>query len=214
MIFAGNTSRLSPVPVVLGLLLVTQPILASAQAAQPPATSAAAPATLPGISITQKGPETAPVTIVEFSDYLCPYCQKAQGVVDEVLARNQGKVRFVHRDFLLGRPRSMAVARAAQCAADQGKFWDYRRNLLEAPGDWTDEDLLRRTASLGLDRASLQSCLSSDRHDKAILDSSAEGKTLGVQSTPTFFINGRRLRGVRSAEQFQEIIDSELKAGG
>ena len=160
------------------------------------------------------GPEKAPVTIVEFSDYLCPFCQKAQSVVDAVLARNQGKVRFVHRDFLLGRPRSMAVARAAQCAADQGKFWDYRRNLLEAPGDWTDEDLLRRTASLGLDRAGLQACLSSDRHDKAILDSSEEGKTLGVQSTPTFFINGRRLRGVRSADQFQEIIDSELKAGG
>ncbi len=115
------------------------------------------------------GPEKAPVTIVEFSDYLCPFCQKAQSVVDE-----------------------------------------YRPNLLEAPGDWTDEDLLRRTASLGLDRAGLQACLSSDRHDKAILDSSEEGKALGVQSTPTFFINGRRLRGVRSADQFQEIIDSEL----
>ena len=160
------------------------------------------------------GPEKAAVTIVEFSDYLCPYCQKAQSVVDEVLTRNPGKVRFVHRDFLLGRPRSMAVARAAQCAADQGKFWDYRRDLLEAPGDWTDEDLLRRTGSLGLDRASLQACLSSDRHDKAILESSQDGTKLGVQSTPTFFINGRRMRGARDAAQFQEIIDSELKAGG
>ena len=160
------------------------------------------------------GPEKAPVTIVEFSDYLCPFCQKAQTVVDEVLKRNQGKVRFVHRDFLLGRPRSMAVARAAQCAADQGKFWDYRRNLLEEPGDWTDDDLLRRTAPLGLDRSALQSCLASDRHDKAILDSSQDGTKLGVQSTPTFFINGRRMRGARDAAQFQEIIDSELKAGG
>jgi len=160
------------------------------------------------------GPDKAPVTIVEFSDYLCPYCQKAQTVVDEVLAKNQGKVRFIHRDFLLGRPRSMAVARAAQCAADQGKFWDYRRNLLEAPGDWSDEDLLRRTASLGLDRTTLQACLTSDRHDKAILDSSQDGQKLGVHSTPTFFINGRRMRGARDAAQFQEIIDSELKAGG
>jgi protein-disulfide isomerase len=108
----------------------------------------------------------------------------------------------------------MAVARAAQCAADQGKFWDYRRNLLEAPGDWTDDDLLRRTASLGLDRSALQSCLASDRHDKAILESSQDGTKLGVQSTPTFFINGRRMRGARDAAQFQEIIDSELKAGG
>ena len=160
------------------------------------------------------GPAKAPVTIVEFSDYLCPYCQKAQTVVDEVLARNQDKVRFVHRDFLLGRPRSMAVARAAQCAADQGKFWDYRRNLLEAPGDWSDDDLLRRTAPLGLDRSLLQTCLASDRHDKAILDSSRDGTKLGVDSTPTFFINGRRMRGARDAATFQEIIDSELKAGG
>jgi len=160
------------------------------------------------------GPEKAPVTIVEFSDYLCPYCQKAEVVVDEVLARNKGKVRFVHRDFLLGRPRSMAVARAAQCAADQGKFWDYRRNLMEAPGDWSDEDLLGRSASLGLDRAALQACLASDRHDKAILESSRDGTKLGVQSTPTFFINGRRMRGARDAATFQEIIDAELKAGG
>jgi protein-disulfide isomerase len=108
----------------------------------------------------------------------------------------------------------MAVARAAQCAADQGKFWDYRRGLLETPGDWSDEDLLRRTASLGLDRSALQACLASDRHDKAILESSRDGTKLGVQSTPTFFINGRRMRGARDAATFQEIIDSELKAGG
>ncbi len=159
------------------------------------------------------GPATAPVTIVEFSDYLCPYCQKAQGIVDEVLARNSGKVRFVHRDFLLGRPRSMAVARAAQCAADQGKFWDYRHGLLVGPGDWSDQDLLRRAAPLGLDRGSFQACLSSDRHDRAILDSSEEGTRLGVHSTPTFFVNGRRVRGVRTVDQLQEIIDSEIKPG-
>jgi protein-disulfide isomerase len=160
------------------------------------------------------GPAQAPVTIVEYSDYLCPFCQKAQSVVDDVLARNDGKVRFVHRDFLLGRPRSMAVARAAQCAADQGKFWDYRRNLLETHGDYTDPDLLKRTATLGMDAASFQVCLASDRHDKAILDSSEDGSRLGVRSTPTFFVNGRRLLGIRTADQFQEIIDSELHAGG
>ena len=118
------------------------------------------------------GPEKAPVTIVEYSDYLCPYCQKAQTVVDEVLARNPGKIRFVHRDFLLGRPRSMAVARAAHCAADQGKFWEYRNGLMETPGDWSDQYLLSRAAPLGLDRSSFQACLASDRHDKAILQSS------------------------------------------
>jgi protein-disulfide isomerase len=160
------------------------------------------------------GPEKAPVTIVEYSDYLCPYCQKAQTVVDEVLAKNQGKVRFVHRDFLLGRPRSMPVARAAHCAADQGKFWEYRNGLLESPGDWSDQYLLSRAAPIGLDRTSFQACLTSDKHDKAILQSSEDGTKLGVQSTPTFFVNGRRVKGARTVEQFQEIIDSEVKAGG
>jgi protein-disulfide isomerase len=160
------------------------------------------------------GPEKAPVTIVEFSDYLCPYCQHAEGTVNDVLARYAGKVRFVHRDFLLGRPRSMAVARAAQCAGDQGKFWDYRHGLLTQAGDWTDQDLVRRASPLGLDGAAFQACLASDRHDKAILDSSEEGQRLGVNSTPTFFINGRRVAGVRSVEEFAEMIDSELRAGG
>jgi len=160
------------------------------------------------------GPDKAPVTIVEFSDYLCPYCQRAEGTVKDVLTRYQGKVRFVHRDFLLGRPRSMAVARAAQCAGDQGKFWDYRHGLLTQSGDWTDQDLVRRAAPLGLDAAAFQTCLASDRHDKAILDSSEEGQRLGVNSTPTFFINGRRMTGVRSVEEFAEMVDSELKAGG
>ena len=160
------------------------------------------------------GAAKAPITMVEFSDYLCPYCQRAQSVVEQVLERNPGKLRFVHRDFLLGRPRSMAVARAAQCAGDQGKFWDYRHGLLTRPGDWSDDDLVRRTAALGLDGRAFQACLASDRHDKAILDSSEEGQRLGVNSTPTFFINGRRMTGVRTVEEFAEMVDSELKAGG
>ncbi len=159
------------------------------------------------------GPDKAPVTLVEFSDYLCPYCQHAEQVVDEVLAKNQGRVRFVHRDFLLGRPRSMAAARAGQCAREQGKFWEYRKDMLNRPGDWTDEDFLARAKGLGLDSTQFQGCLASDRHDQEIKDSSEQGQSLGVTATPTFFLNGRRIQGVKSASQFQEVIDAELKPG-
>lgn len=159
------------------------------------------------------GPEKAPVTFVEFSDYLCPYCQKAQSVVDEVLAKYPGKVRFVHRDFMLGRPRSLPVARAAHCAGEQGKFWDYRHGLLQGGGDWSDADLLRRAQPLSLDASRFQTCLASDRFDKDILASSKTGQELGVNSTPTFFINGRRVTGVRTPEEFAQIIDSELAGG-
>jgi protein-disulfide isomerase len=160
------------------------------------------------------GPPDAPVTIVEYSDYLCPYCQSAEAVVAKVLERYQGKVKFIHRDFLLGRPRSLAVARAAMCVGDQGKFWEYRHDLLSTPGDWSDQDLEGRAARMGLRLPEFRSCLASDRHDKAILASSEEGQKLGVSGTPTFFVNGRRMTGVRSEAQFEEIIQAELRGRG
>jgi protein-disulfide isomerase len=160
------------------------------------------------------GPANAPVTIVEFSDYLCPYCQSAEATVAKVLARYQGKVKFVHRDFLLGRPRSLAVARAALCSGEQGKFWEYRHDLLSTHGDWTDQDLSGRAAKMGLRAPDFQACLASDRYDKAIQASSDYGQQLGVSGTPTFFVNGRRMTGVRSEQQFDEIIQAELGARG
>jgi protein-disulfide isomerase len=157
-----------------------------------------------------RGPATAPVTIVEYSDYLCPYCQRAEATVARVLARYEGRVRFVHRDLLLGRPRSMAVARAALCAGEQGKFWEYRANLLSVLGDWSDVDLSGRAAGLGLKREEFKACLASDRHEQAVLDSTDEGQKLGVSGTPTFFINGRRMVGVRSEADLEQTIQSEL----
>jgi protein-disulfide isomerase len=160
------------------------------------------------------GPPDAPVTIVEFSDYLCPYCQTAEAVVAKVLARYQGRVKFVHQDFLLGRPRSMAVARAALCAGEKGKFWEYRHDLLTTTGDWSDQDLEGRAARMGLPAEDFRSCLASERHDKTILASSEEGQKLGVSGTPTFFVNGRRMTGVRSEAEFDEMIAAELRARG
>ena len=157
------------------------------------------------------GPKDAPVTIVEYSDYLCPYCQTAQVTVDEVLARNKGKVRFVHRDYLLGRPRSLAVARAALCAGDQGKFWEFRSSLMHKPSnDWSDTYLNGTAAGLKLDTAAFSACLASTKHDASIQGSSKEGAELGVDATPTFFVNGRRLMGARDPGAFQEVIDAEL----
>jgi protein-disulfide isomerase len=160
------------------------------------------------------GPANAPITMVEFSDYLCPYCQRAEGTVNSVLARNAGKVKFVHQDYLLGRPRSLEVARAAHCAGDQGKFWEYRKALLESSAGWDDAQLNAHAQRLGVDQAGFAKCLASDRHDEDINGATERGRQLGVDSTPTFFINGRRLTGAQPAEQFQQIIDDELSAAG
>jgi protein-disulfide isomerase len=156
------------------------------------------------------GPANAPVTIVEYLDYQCPFCHRAQGVVDEIMGRYPGKVRFVHRDFLLGKPRSLPAARAARCAGEQGKFWEYHRDLLVTPGDMGDADLKSRAAGMGLDGGKFSTCAASDRFDADIRSATESGQSLGIDSTPTFFVNGRRLVGAVPADQFAEVIEEEL----
>jgi protein-disulfide isomerase len=158
-----------------------------------------------------RGPRTAPVTIVEFTDYQCPYCHRAQAVVDELLARYAGKLRFVHLDFPLdGHPGAVPAARGARCAGEQGRFWEYHRGLMTSPGLLDDMDLKARAAKLGLQAAAFASCLSSPRHDTAIRTAFEQGESLGVTGTPAYFVNGRMLSGARPLEDFTEVIDAEL----
>jgi protein-disulfide isomerase len=157
------------------------------------------------------GPDTAAVTIVEFTDYQCPFCHRAQSVVDEVLTRYKGKVRLVHRDFPLeGHPGAFPAARAARCAGEQGRFWEYHRSLMTVNGALDDADLKQRAAAAGLDASKFGSCVASKRHDEGIRESFAQGEALGVTGTPAYFINGRMLSGARPIDAFAEVIDSEL----
>ncbi len=157
-----------------------------------------------------QGPANARVTIVEFLDYQCPFCHRAQETVDKVLKQYEGKVRFVHRDYVLGKPRSLPAARAARCAGEQGKFWEYHRGLLLETGDMSDADLLRRASALGLDGPAFTTCAATTRFDADIHAATTAGSDLGVSGTPTFFINGRRLVGARTVEDFQAVIEAEL----
>ncbi len=170
-----------------------------------PRAQVAVPASAPS-----QGPANAKVTIVEFLDYQCPFCHRAQETVDKVLKQYEGKVRFVHRDYVLGKPRSVPAARAARCAGEQGKFWEYHRGLLLESGDMSDADLLRRAGALGLDGKAFTTCAATDRFDADIQAATSAGSDLGVSGTPTFFINGRRLVGARTVEDFQAVIEAEL----
>jgi protein-disulfide isomerase len=157
------------------------------------------------------GPANAKVTIVEFTDYQCPYCHRAQGVIDEILSRYRNEVRLVHLDFPLdGHPGAMPAARAARCAAEQGKFWEYHHGLMTVPGPLDRTDLERRAASLHLDASDFSSCLASGRYDAAIQASLEQGEALGVTGTPAYFINGRMVSGARPLADFTRIIDDEL----
>ena len=157
------------------------------------------------------GPATAPVTIVEFTDYQCPYCHRAQAVIEEVLQRYAGKVRFVHLDFPLdGHPEAVPAARAARCAGEQGRFWEYHRSMMSRPGPLDTADLRGRAAMLKLEPAKFRACLASDRFDAAIQAELRQGTELGVSGTPAYFVNGRMLSGSRPVESFAEVIDAEL----
>ena len=176
----------------------------------PPRADVQVPADAPSL-----GDRNAAVTVVEYLDYQCPYCKRAQTTVDELLKAYQGKIRFVHRDFpIQGHPRAMPAAQAARCAGEQGKFWDYHRGMLISGLPLSDGDLRSLAAGMGLKSEPFLTCLGSGRHDADIQASFQSGTALGVDSTPTFFINGRRLTGARPIAQFQEVIDEELARSG
>jgi len=157
------------------------------------------------------GPATAPLTVVEFTDYECPYCQRAEETVSTLLKEYSNRIRFVHADFPLSiHDRAFVAARASRCADEQGRFWDYRRSLFATTGDFSDDDFKKRAAQLGLQSGTFATCLASSRHDDAIRQSMEQGESLGVYATPTFFINGRLQRGAAPIEEFRRIVEEEL----
>jgi protein-disulfide isomerase len=161
------------------------------------------------------GPPGAKVTLLEFTDYQCPYCRRAEQTVSTLLKQYETKVRFVHADFPLSfHDRALIAARASHCAGDQGKFFAYRHDLLMEPGDLSDKDLGKRALDLGLDAKTFSACIQSDRHDAAIHASEEQGERFGVNATPTFFVNGRKFTGSPTVEEFRRVLDEELAAAG
>jgi len=172
-----------------------------------PRTDVPVPASAPAL-----GPSGAPVTIVQFTDYQCPFCHRAQATIDKVMSAYTGKVQLVHRDFPLdNHPQAFPAARAARCAGEQGRFWDLHRNLMTVPGPMDEADLQSRAASLKLDPGAFVTCLSSGRHDAAIRESVEAGARAGVEGTPAYFVNGRMISGARPFETFREVIEAELR---
>jgi len=162
-----------------------------------------------------EGPADAPITIVEWSDYQCPFCKRAHPTIEQVLSEYKDKVRFIYLDYPLPfHQMAMPAAQAVHCAEDQGKFWEYHKNLFEVAGDLSAADLNKRAADLGLDGAKFQACTDAKPHDGLIKSNYDDGSALGVTGTPAFFINGRMLVGAQPIEQFRELINDELTRKG
>lgn len=158
-----------------------------------------------------KGPAGAPITIVEFGDFQCPFCRAAEGTVKQMLQQYDGKVRLVYMDFPLSfHSHAMDAARAGRCAEDQGKFWQYHDALFADQRKLSPTDLKATAAKLGLDAKRFNACFDDDKHAAGIKADIAQGRSLGVSGTPTFFINGRALEGALPPAQFSQIINEEL----
>ena len=142
-----------------------------------------------------RGAPMAPITIVEFSDFECPYCGRAHPVLQELLREFEGQVKVVFRNFpLSAHPRAVPAARAAVAAGNQGKFWEMADLLFEHQRQLEDEDLERYATQLSLDVERFRADLRATETQAQVDRDRAEGERLDVSGTPSFFINGRRFR--------------------
>ena len=163
-----------------------------------------------------RGNPNAPVTIVEFSDFQCPYCLKVEATLKDLLARYDGKVKLSYRDFPMRtlHPRAQRAAEAAKCAAEQGKFWEFHDALFADQSKLDDAGLQATGKKLGLNEKTFQVCLTSGKVADAIEQDLQDGSKVGVAGTPGFFINGEFVNGAQPEDDFVKIIDRELAAAG
>lgn len=170
---------------------------------------------VPRIALKADGPARgnadAPVTIVMFSDFECTFCGRAAATVRQLESKYPNDVKVVYRDFPLpnhrGAPRA---AEAAHCAGDQGKYWEMNERIFSKAGSVAEADLRRYAVELELDLGKWAGCLDGGAHTATWKAAHAEGVAAGVQSTPTFFINGRMIAGAAPYESFAKVVEEEL----
>jgi len=159
------------------------------------------------------GSENAPITIIEFSDYECPYCRQWHSeVYSQLIDTYSDQIRFVYRDFPLEsiHPNANSAAEAANCAHKQGVFWDYHDMLFSNEKGLGSTAYLEYASQLEIDQAAFQECIETDRYQAEVQADFEFAADLGVRSTPTFFINGIAVVGAQPFEIFQQVIDREL----
>src|SRR5258705_8422612 len=159
-----------------------------------------------------EGKADAPVTVVEFSDFQCPFCQRVMPTLKQLRTKYGDKMRLVLKDFPLTQiyPDALVAAQAGNCAREQGKFWEYHDRLFANQQALQPELLKKYAAEVGLDTAKFNACLDSAKYEARVQESLGVGNRLGITSTPTVYVNGRMVNGAQPIEVFQNIIDDEL----
>lgn len=158
-----------------------------------------------------RGPKDALITITEFSDFECPYCRETRGAIRQVLAAYPDKVRVVFKHLPLDtHAQAFTAARAAFCAGEENRFWQFHDELFAA-NELTTDSLEKIASGVGLSGDKFKVCINSEASRAAVVADLNQAKRLGINSTPTFVINGRLLRGALTFESLKQIIDQELE---
>lgn len=161
-----------------------------------------------------KGSADAPITIVEFADFQCPFCGRAQSLLNDILAKYKDKVKLAYLDFPISQihPYAQTAAEASRCALAKGKYWEMHDAMFADQSKLDEGALVKTAAGLGLDQKSFESCLKSGKYKEAVQQDLQAGSQAGVNATPTFLINGEFLGGAGSDAEFTRIIDRQLSA--
>lgn len=189
------------------------------------AAAAAVPTPPPYVNVDKghfplKGDSNAKVTVIEFGDLRCPFCEKFFSEDEGKLLQDYvdtGKVNFAFRNYAFLGPASTLAANAAECANDQGKFWDFHDYLYKNQPDESDtsmytvDNLTQVAGDLGMDTTKFNNCLSTTADSKSLAEDMSAATDAQVDGTPTFFINGQRIVGAVPYDQLKQAIDAELK---
>lgn len=167
----------------------------------------------PEVVVNNEGPaigdKNASITIVEFSDFQCPYCREAFKINKQILQAHGNDVKLIFKHLPL-HSRSLPAARASFCADKQNRFWEYHDNLFAAE-DFSDENLNKIAEKIGLNLSNFKNCVVSEDSRSAVSKDIQEAQRLGIDGTPSFFVNNELVKGVISFEDFNRIIESKLK---
>ena len=159
-----------------------------------------------------RGKDRAPVTIVVFSDFECPYCRQLEPALAKLLSNYSNQVRMVWKDFPSPKHQdARSAAAAAHCAGEQDSFWKYHDILFANQSELGAKALRSYGDQIGLNKASFEKCLTSNVYEALIARSVAEGAALGVSGTPTLFINGRAVIGAVQYEALEQVMVEELR---